>query len=168
MRLLLILTIFAFIVSCEKDISNLENDNIAQNPDNGLVESSFFITDSLGNISFLFKEKEDIFFRYTIKNNTFETLYGNTADESPIAFIKLFCGDSLIGTSHDGYGYRQTALGYKIYPGDSIYYQCSWYSNPSHDLLTAGNYKTLAVPQLHIRDYENSLIEFEEQFSVTK
>jgi len=110
----------------------------------------FFLADSSGEETTLFDVGQEIYFDYSIVNNTGATLHYALPNTGPFVSLEVFHADSLIGTSDDGRLYAQVIVGGTPAPGDSLKWVYPWFSTEYHSALLAGEYTAWAKPRLSI------------------
>lgn len=120
------------------------------------VAVEFYLADSSSTRTTIFDIGEDIYFHYSILNNTGTTQDYAVSHSGPFVSFKVFKADSLIGTSDDGFSYLAVAIYGKLLPGHALEWVYSWFSNENHSALPAGEYTAWATPNLWIHDIEPS------------
>ena len=110
----------------------------------------FFLADSSGEETTLFDAGQEIYFDYSIVNNTGATLHYTLPNSGPFVSFEVFHADSLIGTSDDGRVYSQMIVRGTLAPGGSLKWVYPWLSTEYHSALLTGEYTAWAKPRLSI------------------
>lgn len=120
--------------------------------DNQFV-TGFFLMNSTGAKTTTFAFGEDIFFHYSILNNS-RTTQNYDIDEGPFVTFELFQNDSLIGTTEDGLDWILRLITRNFLPADTLTRLTSWLSNRIHAKLPPGEYEVWANPRLQFSEIE--------------
>ena len=156
-KYLFFLSIIVFLLGCEKSTDYLKGikGNTNGNTNNSDDFVYFYLSDSLGNIQTQFNLYQDIFFHFGIINNQDSSLdYTKSHGGPPVVSFQIYKGDSLFGSSDEGYAYPAVVLPGVIASGDTLINSVSWKSNPYHEnTLETGQYYTIIYPYIWFDDF---------------
>ncbi|GAB4192049.1 MAG: hypothetical protein Kow00108_26720 [Calditrichia bacterium] len=129
------------IINCSKSTHVLSGESIAL---------EFYTSDSSGKRINIFSPNSDIFFHVLMSNNSDSTINYYTVHSGPEFGVKIYQGDSLIGTSDDQKGYATVIVDRQLRAGHALEWSDSWLSNPAHTQpLPSGSYKAVVVSYIN-------------------
>ena len=155
-KYLFILSIFVFCLytGCERSTDYISNTKNIQTINDKVY---YYLSDSIGSTQTQFLVGQDIFFNFGIINKQNSVLnYTKGHGGPPLSYI-IFKGDSVFGSSSDGYCYPAIICLGEIQLNDTLKYYDSWYSNPFHpNILVSGKYYTTIQPYIWFDDFNLS------------
>ncbi len=144
-----IMASLVFVVGCETSINASKSE----------ITTSFLLKDSRNTETTRFGFGQDINFYYAIENGTPNNYSYTNQDTGPLTVFEIYKGDSLIGSSVDGFFYIPLIVEGTLQSDDTLTVEYSWLSVNLHAPLPLGDYIAKARPRLDFDDIENPVLE---------
>ncbi len=114
-------------------------------PPTGSLVTEFRLTDAAGNTTETFSLGEDIFFEFTITNETGEEQEWVSEHNLPATYFTIHAGDLMLGASYDRFPLGSTSLQGVLPPDDEMITIAGWLDHSRHAPLAVGTYKAFAI-----------------------
>ncbi len=149
-RLKYLLASLIFLLSCENSINSSKANE---------VSTKFLLKNSQDIDTTQFNFGQDINFRFAIENTSENSYSFINQDTGPFVIFEVFNGDSLLGSSVDGFFYIPLIVEDTLKAGHTLTVEYNWLSVNLHTPLPLGEYIAKATPRLDFKDIENPVSE---------